>query len=34
VGADRYARLRENLFVGRGRLSGPPAIAYEIYRLQ
>ena len=33
VGADRYAWLRENLFVGRGRLAGPRAIAYEIYRV-
>jgi hypothetical protein len=23
----------ENLFVGRGRLAGPRAIAYEIYRV-
>lgn len=34
VGADRYAWLRENLFVGRGRLAGPRAITYEIYRVQ
>jgi hypothetical protein len=34
VGADRYAWLRENLFIGRGRLAGPRAIAYEIYRVQ
>lgn len=33
VGADRYAWLRESLFVGRGRLAGPRAIAYEIYRV-
>jgi hypothetical protein len=32
VGADRYAWLRESLFVGRGRLTGPRAISYEIYR--
>jgi len=31
VGAERYAWLRESLFVGRGRLTGPRAIAYEIY---
>jgi hypothetical protein len=34
VGADRYAWLRESLFVGRGRLAGPRAITYEIYRVQ
>lgn len=34
VGADRYAWLRENVFVGRGRLAGPLAITYEIYRVQ
>ncbi len=34
VGVGRYAWLRENLFVGRGRLTGPRAIAYEIYRVQ
>ena len=34
VGADRYAWLRESLFIGRGRLVGRRAIAYEIYRVQ
>jgi hypothetical protein len=34
VGGDRYAWLRENLFVGRGRLTGRKAIAYELYRIQ
>jgi hypothetical protein len=34
VGADRYAWLRESLFIGRGRLAGPRAITYEIYRVQ
>jgi Protein of unknown function (DUF3237) len=34
VGAERHAWLRENLFIGRGRLAGPRAIAYEIYRVQ
>jgi Protein of unknown function (DUF3237) len=33
VGAGRYAWLGESLFVGRGRLTGPNAIAYEIYRM-
>ena len=33
VGADRYAWLRESLFVGRGRLAGPRAIVYEIHRV-
>ncbi len=33
VGGERYAWLRESLFVGRGRLTGPRAIAYEIYRV-
>ena len=33
VGAGRYAWLGESLFVGRGRLTGPNAIAYEIYRV-
>jgi hypothetical protein len=33
VGADRYAWLRESLFVGRGRLAGPHAITYDIYRV-
>jgi uncharacterized protein DUF3237 len=34
VGSERYAWLREHLFVGRGRLTGPRAIAYEIYRVE
>jgi hypothetical protein len=33
VGAGRYAWLAESLFVGRGRLTGPNAIAYELYRV-
>ncbi len=33
VAAGRYAWLYENVFVGRGRLTGPNAIAYEIYRV-
>jgi hypothetical protein len=34
VGADRYAWLRGNVFIGRGRLAGPLAITYEIYRVR
>jgi hypothetical protein len=34
VGAGRYAWLGESLFLGRGRLTGPQAIAYEIYRVK
>jgi Protein of unknown function (DUF3237) len=33
AGAGRYAWLGESLFLGRGRLTGPKAIAYEIYRV-
>jgi hypothetical protein len=33
VSAGRYAWLRESLFLGRGRLTGPNAIAYELYRV-
>ena len=33
VAAGRYAWLAESLFLGRGRLSGSKAIAYEIYRV-
>jgi hypothetical protein len=33
VPAGRYAWLGESLFIGRGRLTGPKAIAYEIYRV-
>jgi hypothetical protein len=33
VGGDRYAWLRESLFVGRGRLAGPRQIMYELYRV-
>lgn len=33
VGAGRYAWLCESLFLGRGRLTGRRAIAYELYRV-
>lgn len=33
VSAGRYAWLGESLFIGSGRLTGPNAIAYEIYRV-
>jgi hypothetical protein len=33
AGAGRYAWLCESLFLGRGRLTGPCAIEYEIYRV-
>jgi uncharacterized protein DUF3237 len=33
VGGGRYAWLGESLFLGRGRLTGPKAIAYELYRV-
>lgn len=33
VGAGRYAWLCEHLFLGRGRLTGPRTIAYELYRV-
>ena len=33
VGAGRYAWLRESLFLGRGRLTGPKAIEYQLYRV-
>jgi Protein of unknown function (DUF3237) len=33
VGVGRYAWLGESLFVGRGRLTGPKALAYELYRV-
>ena len=33
VGAGRYAWLAESLFLGRGRLNGPKAIEYELYRV-
>jgi hypothetical protein len=33
VGAGPYAWLCESLFLGRGRLTGPNAIAYELYRV-
>jgi hypothetical protein len=33
VGAGRYAWLGESLFLGRGRLTGRRAIAYELYRV-
>jgi hypothetical protein len=34
VGAGRHAWLGESLFVGRGRLTGPKVIEYEIYRVK
>ena len=34
VSAARYAWLGESLFLGRGRLAGPNAIEYEIYRVK
>jgi Protein of unknown function (DUF3237) len=33
VGAGPYAWLCQSLFLGRGRLTGPNAIKYEIYRV-
>jgi len=33
VGAGPYAWLCQYLFLGRGRLTGPNAIAYEIFRV-
>jgi Protein of unknown function (DUF3237) len=33
VGAGQYVWLCENLFLGRGRLTGPNAIEYELYRV-
>lgn len=33
VGGERYAWLRENLFIGRGRLAGPRRITYELFRV-
>ena len=33
VGSGRYSWLQESLFVGEGRLIGPQAIAYDVYRL-
>jgi hypothetical protein len=33
VAAGHYAWLGESLFLGRGRLTGPKAIAYELYRV-
>jgi hypothetical protein len=33
VGASRHTWLCENLFLGRGRLTGPKAIEYELYRV-
>lgn len=33
VGVGRYEWLRESLFLGRGRLSGPKAIEYQLYRV-
>jgi Protein of unknown function (DUF3237) len=34
VGDGRYTWLAESLFLGRGRLTGPNAIAYELYRVR
>ena len=34
VGVGRYAWLGESLFLGRGRLTGPKAIEYEIFRVK
>ncbi|MBV9311611.1 MAG: DUF3237 domain-containing protein [Solirubrobacterales bacterium] len=34
VSAGPYSRLGESLFLGRGRLTGPKAIEYEIYRVK
>ncbi len=33
VGAGRYEWLRESLFLGRGRVTGPKAIEYQLYRV-
>jgi len=33
VGSGRYSWVRERLFLGRGRLTGPGAITYELYRV-
>ena len=33
VGVGRYAWLSESIFLGCGRLIGPNAIAYELYRV-
>jgi hypothetical protein len=33
VGASRYWWLTQSLFLGRGRMHGPRAIEYEIYRI-
>jgi Protein of unknown function (DUF3237) len=33
IGVGRYSWLGENLFLGRGRFTGPKAIQYEIYRV-
>ncbi len=34
VGTGRYAWLAESMFLGRGRITGPNAIAYELYRVR
>ncbi len=34
VGRGPYGWLGESLFVGRGRLTGPQQIAYELYRVR
>jgi hypothetical protein len=34
VGAGPYASLDQSLFLGCGRLTGPNAIEYEIYRVK
>jgi hypothetical protein len=33
TGAEQYSWLTQNLFVGEGRLAGPKAIEYRIYRI-
>jgi hypothetical protein len=33
VGAGRYAWLGQSIFIGRGRLTGSKAIAYELFRV-
>lgn len=33
VGVGRYEWLQQSLFLGRGRLTGPKAIEYQLYRV-
>ena len=33
VGKDSYSWLTQSLFIGRGRLTGPKRIEYELYRV-